>query len=71
MTEAELEHFVRHYERLTRHMLTTMPDYADAVIDIDENHRMTAITHLGAKALPSQHCLTAYRPRDRTRAGRG
>ena len=44
MTEAELEHFVRHYERLTRHMLKTMPDYADAVIDIDANHRMTGIT---------------------------
>ena len=41
MSEAELEHFVRHYERLTRHMLKTMPDYADAVIDIDGNHRMT------------------------------
>lgn len=44
MTEAELERFVRHYERLTRHMLKTMPDYADAIIDIDENHRMTGIT---------------------------
>ena len=62
MTEAELEHFVRHYERLTRHMLKTMPDYADAVIDIDENHRMTAITHPEARA---------FRPHKRTRAGRG
>lgn len=44
MTEAELERFVQYYERLTRHMLKTMPDYADAVIDIDENHRMTGIT---------------------------
>ena len=71
MTEAELERFVQHYERLTRQMLKTMPDYADAVIDIDDRHRMTGLTRLGAKELPSQHCLTASRPRDRTKAGRG
>ena len=50
MTDAELERFVQHYERLTRHMLKTMPGYADAVIDIDANHRMTGITLLGAGA---------------------
>ena len=43
MTDAELARFIQHYERLTRHMLKTMPDYADAVIGIDENHRMTAV----------------------------
>lgn len=36
-----LRRFIRHYERLTRHMLETMPAYADVVIDIDANHRMT------------------------------
>ena len=44
MSDAEIAHFVQHYERLTRHMLKTMPDYADAVIDIDENHRMTGFS---------------------------
>ncbi len=43
MSDEEIAHFVRHYERLTRHMLKTMPGYADAVIDVDENHRMTGI----------------------------
>ena len=43
MSDEEIAHFVQHYERLTRHMLKTMPDYADVVIDIDENHRMTGI----------------------------
>lgn len=43
MSNGEIAHFVRHYERLTRHMLETMPAYADAVIDVDENHRMTGI----------------------------
>lgn len=39
--EAELERFIRHYERLTCHMLATMPDYADLTIDIDAAHRMS------------------------------
>ena len=43
MSDAEIARFVQHYERLTRHMLKTMPDYADAVIDIDENHRMARL----------------------------
>lgn len=46
MSDEEIAHFVRHYERLTRHMLKTMPGYADAVIDVDENHRMTGISWL-------------------------
>ena len=44
MSDAEIARFVQHYERLTRHMLKTMPDYADAVIDIDGNHRMTGLS---------------------------
>ena len=44
MSDGEIAYFVQHYERLTRHMLKTMPEYADAVIDVDENHRMTGIS---------------------------
>jgi D-glycerate 3-kinase len=36
----ELRHFIMHFERLTRHMLEHMPEYADTVIDIDESHRI-------------------------------
>lgn len=43
LSEAQLATFVQHYERLTRHMLKTMPSYADAVIDLDETHQMTGI----------------------------
>ena len=39
-----LKRFIRHYERLTRHMLETMPAYADVVIDIAGNHRLTEST---------------------------
>ena len=46
LSPAGLKRFIQHYERLTLHMLQTMPDHADAVIDIDDNHRMTGITWL-------------------------
>lgn len=36
----QLERFVLYFERLSRHMLTTMPSYADTVIDIDDEHRL-------------------------------
>ena len=44
LSPAGLERFIQHYERLTRHMLKTMPAYADFVIDIDVNHRLTGIS---------------------------
>ena len=50
MSDEELVTFVQHYERLTRYMLKTMPGYADAVIDIDDRHRMMGITRPGARA---------------------
>ena len=46
LSPAALRRFIQHYERLTRHMLKTMPAYADAVIDVDDKHRMTAINWL-------------------------
>ncbi|MGA0601236.1 kinase [Caulobacter sp. KR2-114] len=34
MSEAAIDRFIQHYERLTRHILARMPAYADAVIDL-------------------------------------
>jgi D-glycerate 3-kinase len=42
MRSEELRRFVMYFERLTRHMLEDVPNYADTVIDIDESHRMVA-----------------------------
>jgi D-glycerate 3-kinase len=42
--DAGLRRFIRYYERLTRHMLETMPSYADTVIDLDTGHVMTGQT---------------------------
>jgi D-glycerate 3-kinase len=41
MNDRELERFVGHYERLTRHILAEMPARADVVIRLDAERRMT------------------------------
>ncbi|MEM9303082.1 MAG: kinase [Pseudomonadota bacterium] len=46
MDEAGVERFIAHYERLTRHMLDTLPAEADGVITVDQRHHMTAIDGL-------------------------
>lgn len=38
MSEEELVYFISHYERLTRHMLLEMPDRADVLIELAEDH---------------------------------
>ena len=43
MTDAEIARFIQHYERLTRHILATMPGHADIVVPIDRARRVTGI----------------------------
>lgn len=43
MTPAQVTRFVAHYERLTRHILGHMPESADIIIDIGNNHQPTAV----------------------------
>lgn len=42
LDEEQLMRFMMHFERLTRHMLETVPAYADTVIDIDEQHNLVS-----------------------------
>jgi len=44
MDEAGITRFIQHYERLTRHILTEMPDRADMVVALDEARRPVRIT---------------------------
>ena len=37
MSEAELKHFIDHFERLTRWMLKDMPSFADILLDFNED----------------------------------
>jgi D-glycerate 3-kinase len=39
MTEPQIRHFIAHYERLTRHMLSEMPDRVDACVWLDDVRR--------------------------------
>lgn len=43
----DLTRFVSHFERLTRHMARELPQRADAVIGIDEQHRLTRLEFPG------------------------
>ena len=43
MTDKQIENFIMYYERLTKHMLKTLPKKADTVISIDEKHRLKSI----------------------------
>lgn len=43
MDDNEIERFIMHYERITRHCLDEMPGRADIVMDIDDNHMISRI----------------------------
>ena len=43
MNDKQIENFVMYYERITKHMLKTLPKTADTVIRIDEKHRLKSI----------------------------
>ena len=43
MADAEVRVFVSHYERLTRHVLDTMPAYADLVLQLDDDRNCVAV----------------------------
>jgi D-glycerate 3-kinase len=42
MDKPELHRFIMHYERLTRLMLETLPEFADVVFELDSNHTIAA-----------------------------
>ena len=43
MNDKQIENFVMYYERITKHMLKTLPKTANTVISIDEKHRLKSI----------------------------
>ncbi len=47
MDSAQVERFVRHYERLTRHILAEMPSRADVVVRLDEARRALRVERSG------------------------
>jgi D-glycerate 3-kinase len=45
MSDAQIDTFVQHFERLTRHTLAEMPTRADLVIQLDQRREVVSITH--------------------------
>ena len=43
MDDKQIQNFVMYYERITKHMLETLPKTADMVISIDEKHKLKSI----------------------------
>ena len=43
MDDEQIKHFIQHYERLTRHMLENMPEQADIVLHLNDNHKISNI----------------------------
>ena len=43
MSDNQVKNFIMFYERLTKHMIKTLPHKADAVIKIDNEHRLKSI----------------------------
>ena len=43
MSEQELERFIMHYERITRNCLAEMPERADVVLALDEDHQLSQV----------------------------
>ena len=43
MTDKEIKNFVMHYERITKHMLKTLPKKANVIISIDDKHRLKSV----------------------------
>jgi D-glycerate 3-kinase len=41
MSDCELERFIQHFERLTRHCLAQLPEQADRVYTLNRQHRVT------------------------------
>ncbi|MCK5667425.1 MAG: glycerate kinase, partial [Thiotrichaceae bacterium] len=41
LDEQQLRRFIQHFQRLTEHNLFTIPALSDAIITLDEHHRMT------------------------------
>jgi D-glycerate 3-kinase len=50
MSEAQIDVFIAHYQRLTEHALATLPSYADWCLKIDKSHEITGLTALANSA---------------------
>ena len=43
MSESEIKVFIKHYEKITKYMLKSMPLKANLIIGIDQSHKIINI----------------------------
>ena len=43
MTDKQIINFIMYYERITKHMLKSLPKTADTIINIDDKHRLKSV----------------------------
>ena len=43
MTDAQIRRFVQHYQRLTERALRDMPGYADLILELNNQHQVSAV----------------------------
>jgi len=41
MTEKQLEQFVQYFERISRHTLSVLPEAADVLLSLGEDHQIS------------------------------
>lgn len=68
MSDEEVERFIMHYERLTRHILAEMPRRADIVFDLDASHSAARV-HVNRPVRKSRHRCRS-RSREASNPGR-
>ncbi|VAW61890.1 D-glycerate 3-kinase, plant type [hydrothermal vent metagenome] len=44
MSDPEIEHFIMHFERITKHTLEEMPERCDILLPIEDNHQIKKIS---------------------------
>ena len=45
MSDEEIVRFVAHYERVTRHLWATLPDRADVIVDLNDDHSIAGVSY--------------------------
>ena len=55
MTDRDIDRFILFYERISRHILRTMPDYADLTLYLDERRAVTDVAVAGATFAGASH----------------
>lgn len=66
MSEAELAHFIQHYQRITEHLLNTLPDKVDYLIELDKDRQVKRLLIQQAEKISDQQQWLIFSDMDGT-----